>query len=107
MSFLFQGYDFFNAANISWRHQADKIGLHLASKACYDPQAAVECVSLSLVMISQPFFWLTVVIGSHRMQTRLAQMERKMGRLNIDFIYTHPTGQKRINVSQTINVLNV
>ena len=55
---------FLNVANISWCYQADKIGLHLASKACYDPQAAVECVPRFLVKIYQPFFWLTVVIGS-------------------------------------------
>jgi len=52
--------------------EADEIGLKLSSRACYDPQAAPE------------------------MFMRLGMLEK--ARLNVSFLYTHPTSAKRIKM---------
>ncbi|EJD00558.1 uncharacterized protein FOMMEDRAFT_159294 [Fomitiporia mediterranea MF3/22] len=56
--------------------EADKIGLQLASRACFDPRGAVS------------------------MQTRLETLERRGGasRLNLSVLQTHPTGRARIKL---------
>jgi len=54
--------------------EADKIGIRMSARACFDPGAAAE------------------------MHTRLEQVEKKHGRLNVNFLYTHPTGEKRIKL---------
>ncbi|KAK7696428.1 hypothetical protein QCA50_001085 [Cerrena zonata] len=52
--------------------EADAIGLRLSSKACYDPKAAPA------------------------MFTRMAELEKASGRLNVNFLYTHPTSEVRV-----------
>ncbi|KDQ58056.1 hypothetical protein JAAARDRAFT_155715 [Jaapia argillacea MUCL 33604] len=52
--------------------EADKIGLRLSAKACYDPRAAPEVF------------------------TRMGQLEKAQGRINLDFLYTHPASSKRV-----------
>ncbi|KAI5123023.1 hypothetical protein M0805_007644 [Coniferiporia weirii] len=56
--------------------EADKIGLQLAARACFDPR------------------------GAPAMQARLLDLERRQGsrRLNVSFLYTHPTGDQRIKL---------
>jgi len=52
--------------------EADKVGLRMMAKACYDPRA------------------------SPGMFDRLGKLEDSKGRFNVDFLYTHPTSVKRI-----------
>ncbi|KAI0062113.1 hypothetical protein BV25DRAFT_1804489 [Artomyces pyxidatus] len=52
--------------------EADTIGLRVAAKACFDPAAAPA------------------------MFRRLGALEEKQGRLNVDFLYTHPTSETRV-----------
>ncbi|KAH8113141.1 peptidase family M48-domain-containing protein [Phellopilus nigrolimitatus] len=56
--------------------EADKIGLKLAAHACFDPRAAPA------------------------MQKRLLDAEKSSGarRLNVSFLYTHPTGEQRVEL---------
>ncbi|KAL5480288.1 OMA1_2 [Sanghuangporus weigelae] len=55
--------------------EADKIGLQLASRACFDPRGAVS------------------------MQTRLAKLESQHNsRLNLSFLRTHPAGVTRVKL---------
>jgi len=57
--------------------EADVIGLRLSAKACYDPD------------------------GVPAMFTRMGQLEKAQGkRLNIDFLYTHPTSENRVKMLQ-------
>jgi len=57
--------------------EADVIGLRLSAKACYNPEAAPE------------------------MFNRMGQLE-KGKRLNVDFLYTHPTSENRVKVLQAL-----
>ncbi|KIJ69593.1 hypothetical protein HYDPIDRAFT_36624 [Hydnomerulius pinastri MD-312] len=52
--------------------EADTIGMRISSKACYDPQAAVE------------------------MHTRLAKLEQAHGASSLEFLRTHPGATRRI-----------
>ncbi|THH05583.1 hypothetical protein EW145_g4681, partial [Phellinidium pouzarii] len=56
--------------------EADKIGLQLAARACFDPR------------------------GAPAMQKRLLEAEKRGGGrlLNVSFLSTHPTGEKRIKI---------
>ncbi|KAL5500923.1 OMA1 [Sanghuangporus vaninii] len=55
--------------------EADKIGLQLAARACFDPRGAVS------------------------MQTRLAKLEAQhSSRLNLSFLQTHPAGVTRVKL---------
>ncbi|KAL5512414.1 hypothetical protein ACEPAG_3406 [Sanghuangporus baumii] len=55
--------------------EADKIGLQLAARACFDPR------------------------GSVSMQTRLAKLESQhSSRLNLSFLQTHPAGVTRVKL---------
>jgi len=59
--------------------EADVIGLRLSAKACYDPDAA-------------PLMF-----------TRMGQLEKAQGkRLNVDFLYTHPTSENRVKMLQAL-----
>ncbi|KAF9782487.1 hypothetical protein BJ322DRAFT_1111347 [Thelephora terrestris] len=55
--------------------EADVIGLRLSAKACYNPEAAPE------------------------MFNRMGKLEQAQGaRLNVDFLYTHPTSESRVKM---------
>jgi len=54
--------------------EADRIGLKLSSRACFEPRAAIE------------------------MHHRLDMIEKSHGRLNVSFLYTHPTGEQRVKL---------
>jgi len=57
--------------------EADLIGLRLSANACYNPDAAPA------------------------MFARLGQLEKVQGkRLNVDFLYTHPTSENRVKILQ-------
>lgn len=60
--------------------EADKIGMRLAARACFNPRAAIE------------------------MHSRLTNYEklhsRGMININLDFLRTHPTGERRIELLQ-------
>lgn len=59
--------------------EADVIGLRLSAKACYDPEASPE------------------------MFKRMGQLEKAQGkRLNVDFLYTHPTSENRVKMLQAL-----
>jgi len=59
--------------------EADVIGLKLSAKACYNPEAAPA------------------------MFTRMGQLEKAQGnRLNVDFLYTHPTSENRVKMLQAL-----
>ncbi|KAF9650414.1 hypothetical protein BDM02DRAFT_1433520 [Thelephora ganbajun] len=59
--------------------EADIIGLRLSAKACYDPEAVPT------------------------MFTRMGQLEKAQGkRLNVDFLYTHPTSENRVKTLQAL-----
>ncbi|OCH92389.1 hypothetical protein OBBRIDRAFT_791378 [Obba rivulosa] len=59
-------------------YEADMIGLRLAARACYDPDAAPKVFR------------------------RLQQVEEKMGGPKLDFFSTHPGTDKRIKVMQDL-----
>ncbi|KLO12114.1 hypothetical protein SCHPADRAFT_941515 [Schizopora paradoxa] len=52
--------------------EADRVGLRMMARACYDPRASPD------------------------MFERLGKLENSKGRLNMDFLYTHPTSMTRI-----------
>jgi len=59
--------------------EADVIGLRLSANACYSPEAAPE------------------------MFNRMGQLEKAQGkRLNVDFLYTHPTSENRVKMLQAL-----
>jgi len=59
--------------------EADAIGLKLSAKACYNPEAAPE------------------------MFNRMGQLEKAQGkRLNVDFLYTHPTSDNRVKMLEDL-----
>jgi len=58
--------------------EADEIGLRLSSQACYDPQAARD------------------------VQTRLGKAEQAIGRLKVNFLYTHPTSEMRLRLLEKL-----
>ncbi|KAH9850410.1 peptidase family M48-domain-containing protein [Lenzites betulinus] len=65
-------YDLPNSRTMEY--EADKIGLRLAARACFDPEGVPQAFS------------------------RLAQLERAMGGMHIDFLTTHPASDKRSKV---------
>lgn len=71
---------------------ADKIGLKLSAKACYDPTAAPSCGScLSYVS-------LLFTLALHRMFKRLGALEKSNSGLNVSFLNTHPASDDRVKV---------
>ncbi|KAI5123017.1 hypothetical protein M0805_007638 [Coniferiporia weirii] len=60
--------------------EADKIGLRLSARACFNPQAAIE------------------------VNQRLAVLEEKLRLLHSDFKPTHPTSKERIEVRMRLHV---
>ncbi|OBZ73023.1 Mitochondrial metalloendopeptidase OMA1 [Grifola frondosa] len=58
--------------------EADKIGLKLSSRACFDPSAVPE------------------------MFKRLAQVEQAQGGLSVPFLNTHPSSTKRVELLQEL-----
>jgi metalloendopeptidase OMA1, mitochondrial len=75
--------------------EADAIGLRLMSKACYRPEAAAEYVPSSFFAV----LYLSQDLHSNRMFTRMGEMEAKSGRrMNVDWMYTHPTSDTRVKV---------
>jgi len=59
-------------------YEADKIGLRLSAKACFDPTAAPE------------------------MFKRLAALEKSAGGLNVSFLNTHPASDERVRQLQAL-----
>lgn len=54
--------------------EADRIGLKLSSRACFDPGAAPA------------------------MFTRLGELEKSQGRMGVSFLYTHPSSEQRVRL---------
>jgi len=71
---------------------ADKIGLKLSAKACFDPTAAPSCGSH--LRHFPPV--LTRVL--HRIFKRLGALEKSSGGLNVSFLNTHPASDGRVKV---------
>jgi|SRR5712671_4488699 len=71
---------------------ADKIGLKLSAKACFDPTAAPECVHVCILIR------ILLTLVSHRMFKRLGALEKSAGGLNVSFLNTHPTSDERVKV---------
>ena len=79
-------------SNVDRSCLADVIGLRLSAKACYDPDAAPVSVFFSVETFQLPHCLC-------RMFTRMGQLEKAQGkRLNVDFLYTHPTSENRVKV---------
>jgi hypothetical protein len=66
------------------------IGLRLSAKACYNPEAVPAYVS-SVITVQ-------FAHCLHRMLVRMGQAEKAQGKLNVDFLYTHPTSENRVKV---------
>ena len=77
---------------------ADKIGLKLSAKACFDPTAAPECVFWFSLFMPLPPCLLTFALASHRMFKRLGALEKSGGGLNVSFLNTHPASDERVKV---------
>lgn len=71
---------------------ADKIGLKLSAKACFDPTAAPSCGS------RLRFCSAVLTLALHRMFTRLGALEKSSGGLNVSFLNTHPASDERVKV---------
>lgn len=88
------------------RHQqsaplADKIGLKLSAKACFDPAAAPSCGSR--LRFCSPVLTLAV----HRMFKRLGALEKSNGGLNVSFLNTHPASDERVKVCTSHHGLTI
>jgi predicted Zn-dependent protease len=71
---------------------ADKIGLKLSAKACFDPAAAPSCGS------RLGFCSVMLTLARHRMFKRLGALEKSCGGLNVSFLNTHPASDERVKV---------
>jgi hypothetical protein len=78
---------------------ADKIGLKLSAKACFDPAAAPSCGS------RLRFCSAVLTLAVHRMFKRLGALEKSSGGLNVSFLNTHPASDERVKVWVVIMVL--
>ncbi|KAG6830723.1 hypothetical protein H0H92_015002 [Tricholoma furcatifolium] len=73
--------------------EADKIGMNLMARACFDPKGAVECV---LLYIFQETSSADMPIHPrHRMFQRMRKVESESSVLT-SFFNTHPSSMKRI-----------
>jgi hypothetical protein len=72
---------------------ADKIGLKLSAKACFDPTASPSCGS------RLRFCSTVLTLALHRMFKRLGALEKSNGGLNVSFLNTHPASDERVKVS--------
>ncbi len=73
---------------------ADKIGLKLSAKACFDPTAAPSCDS------RLRFCSVVLTLALHRMFKRLGALKKSSG-LNVSFLNTHPASDERVKVCTT------
>jgi hypothetical protein len=71
---------------------ADKIGLKLSAKACFDPAAAPSCGSRLM------FCSAVLTLPLHSMFKRLGALEKSSGGVNVSFLNTHPASDERVKV---------
>ena len=57
----------------------------------------------SMLLISKACCKFNTYFIDNSMFNRLAKLEKGQGRFNIDFIYTHPTGETRIKVRKGLD----
>jgi|SRR6266404_9657045 len=96
-------YPFFHCYLANVAHTADKIGLKLSAKACFNPTAAPECVLLLPLLLYER----SCCLAACRMFKRLGALERSSGGLNVSFLNTHPASDERVRVCLTILIVRL